>query len=35
MNNIIAIGETSGADALAGFVSIFVAWMEKAGVSHG
>jgi hypothetical protein len=35
MSNIMAVGETSGADALAGFVSIFVAWMEKAGSLHG
>ena len=35
LNNILAVGETSGADALAGFVAVFLSWMEKAGSSHG
>jgi len=35
MEKILAMGETSGADALAGFIGAFVAWMEKAGISHG
>lgn len=34
MENILAVGETSGADALAGFTSVFVSWMKKAGFSH-
>ena len=32
---ILAVGETSGADALAGFTDVFESWMEKAGFSHG
>ena len=35
MDKILAIGETSGADALAGFIGSFVAWMEKADTAHG
>jgi len=35
MEKILAMGETSGADALAGFIGAFVAWMEKADISHG
>jgi hypothetical protein len=35
MEKILAMGETSGADALAGFIGAFVAWMEKVGISHG
>jgi hypothetical protein len=35
MNNILAVGETSGADALAGLTSVFMSWMEKGGFSHG
>lgn len=31
MKNILAVGETSGADALAGFIGVFVSWLEKAG----
>jgi hypothetical protein len=33
-NNILAVGETSGADALTGFMSVFTSWKEKAGFSH-
>jgi len=32
---ILAVGESSGADALAGFTGVFASWMEKAGFSHG
>jgi hypothetical protein len=32
---ILAVGATSGADALAGFTGVFASWMEKAGFSHG
>ena len=32
---ILAVGETSGADALAGFTGVFASWMEEAGFSHG
>jgi len=35
MNKILDVGETSGADALAGFIGSFVCWSEKAGISHG
>jgi hypothetical protein len=35
LKNILAVGETSGADALAGFTGVFISWMEKAGSSHG
>ena len=35
MDKILAVGETSGADALAGFVGSFVAWMQKAGTANG
>jgi hypothetical protein len=34
MENILAVGETSGADALAGFTGVFVSWMDKAGSSR-
>ena len=34
IENILAVGETSGADALAGFTSVFVFWSEKAGSQH-
>lgn len=34
IKNILAVGETSGADALAGFIGVFVSWMETAGSSH-
>lgn len=34
MNNILAVGETSGADALAGFVSVFLYLREKVASSH-
>jgi hypothetical protein len=34
MKNILAVGETSGADALTGFMGVFVSWMERAGSSH-
>jgi Protein of unknown function (DUF2877) len=34
IKNILAVGETSGADALAGFIGVFVSWMERAGSSH-
>jgi hypothetical protein len=33
--DILAVGETSGADALAGFASVFAAWMEKTGSFRG
>jgi hypothetical protein len=29
LNKIISIGETSGADALAGFLGLFVYWGEN------
>jgi hypothetical protein len=32
---ILAVGETSGADALAGFIGSFVSWMEEAGPGYG
>jgi hypothetical protein len=32
---ILAVGATSGADALAGFTGVFASWMEKAGFSYG
>jgi hypothetical protein len=32
---ILAVGETSGADALAGFTGVFASWMEEAGFLHG
>ncbi|MGZ9226157.1 MAG: DUF2877 domain-containing protein [Anaerolineales bacterium] len=35
MKNILAVGETSGADALAGFVGVFKSLMEKIGSKHG
>ena len=35
MKSILAVGETSGADALAGFIGVFLSWMEKTGSSHG
>ena len=35
MENICAVGETSGADALAGFLSAFLTWGEKVDSSHG
>jgi hypothetical protein len=31
VENILAVGETSGADALAGFIGVFVSWMEATG----
>jgi hypothetical protein len=31
MDYILAVGETSGADALAGFIGVFVSWMEATG----
>lgn len=34
-DNILAVGETSGADALAGFVGVFLSWWNKTGSSHG
>lgn len=34
MKDILAIGETSGADALAGFTGVFVSWMKKTGSLH-
>lgn len=34
-NKILAVGETSGADALAGFVGTFSAWMKIRNSSHG
>ena len=33
VENILSIGETSGADALAGFICVFASWIEKSG-SH-
>lgn len=35
MKNILAVGATSGADALAGFASVFAAWMKKTDFFHG
>lgn len=35
MKDILAVGETSGADALTGFASVFAAWIEKTGSFHG
>lgn len=35
MKRILAVGETSGADALAGFAGTFKAWMEITGSSRG
>lgn len=32
--NILAVGETSGADALAGFTSVFTSWMERTDSLH-
>jgi hypothetical protein len=34
-NRILAVGETSGADALAGLNSVFASWIEQTGSSHG
>lgn len=34
MDKILAVGETSGADALAGFCSVFASWTERADFSH-
>ena len=34
MKSILAVGETSGADALAGFCSVFASWTEGADFSH-
>ena len=34
IKNILAIGETSGADALAGFMGVLTSWIERAGSSH-
>jgi len=31
---ILAVGETSGADALAGFVGVFVCWAQEVGATH-
>lgn len=33
--NILAVGETSGADAMAGFTAVFALWREQAGLIHG
>ena len=35
LKSILAVGETSGADALAGFVGVFRSWMGEAGSKHG
>ena len=35
LKNILAVGETSGEDALAGFMGVFEALMKKAGSLHG
>ena len=35
MDNILAVGETSGTDALAGFIGVFESWMVTSGSSHG
>lgn len=35
MKKILAVGETSGADALAGFAGVFASWMGQTGSSHG
>ena len=33
MDKILVVGETSGADALAGFMGLLVAWREETGIS--
>ena len=35
LKSILAVGETSGADALAGFIGVFRSWMGEAGSKHG
>ena len=35
MKKILAVGETSGADALAGFAGVLAFWIEPRGPSHG
>jgi hypothetical protein len=35
LKNILAVGETSGADALAGFIGVLKSWMGEAGSKHG
>jgi hypothetical protein len=35
MENILSVGETSGADALAGFASVLMTWMERESSSRG
>jgi hypothetical protein len=35
IKKILAVGETSGADALAGFAGVFTSWIEQRGPSHG
>jgi hypothetical protein len=35
MKKILAVGETSGADALAGFAGVFASWREQTLSSHG
>ena len=34
MDKILAVGETSGADALAGFIGLLAAWREETGISN-
>jgi len=34
MDNILAVGETSGADAMAGFISTMICWVEKVGAKN-
>ena len=34
MNQILAVGETSGADALAGFFGVFASWAENVGATR-
>ena len=35
LKNILAVGETSGVDALSGFISVFKSWRGEAGSKHG
>ena len=34
VDKILAVGETSGADALAGFIGLLAAWREETGISN-
>lgn len=35
IKKMLAVGETSGADALAGFVGVFASWIGQTGAFHG